>query len=157
MANPSVCLTVCRLSSVTCMHPTRGRGFNFSGILLHHINVAWPSDNSQWWEASRHCLVSRGSILLSWSWSQSWPSLSRSWWSWSCPYTVLVLYLETKTVQDACLGPHCQKSRRSSKGITPSERVKQEGGGQTQTGESGISISLLIYYIAILYSWRINK
>ena len=45
MANPSVCLSVCRLSSVTCVHCTVLRGLNFSGIFLHHI-VAWPSGNS---------------------------------------------------------------------------------------------------------------
>jgi len=41
-----------------------------------------------------------------------------------------------------------QKSRRSFKGITLSERVKHKGGGQT--GESCISTSLLIYYSAII-------
>ena len=63
----------------------------------------------------RHCLVSRhyfhclGLVLsvLSWSWSQSWRSLSQS-RPWSCSYC-----LKTKTVQkprnwwDASLKPHC--------------------------------------------------
>ena len=40
-----------------------------------------------------------------------------------------------------------QKSWRSSKGITPSERVKQEGGGQT--GESGISPPISRYLFII--------
>jgi len=48
-----------------------------------------------------------------------------------------------------------QKSRISSKGITPSERVKQEGGGQT--GESGISPHIVTFgclipwWVVVLY------
>jgi len=39
MANPTVCL------SVVCDFDVHARGFNFSGIFLHHI-VAWPSGKS---------------------------------------------------------------------------------------------------------------
>jgi len=41
MANPSVWLSVSRLWRAC----TLLRGFNFSGIFLHHI-IAWPSGNS---------------------------------------------------------------------------------------------------------------
>jgi len=42
---------------------------------------------------------------------------------------------------------HPPKITKIVQGEHPSDRVKQEGGGQT--GESGISISLLVYYTAI--------
>jgi len=45
---------------------------------------------------------------------------------------------------------HLPKITKIVQGITPSEGVKQEGGGQT--GESGISPILLIYYAAIYYT-----
>jgi len=41
---PSVRLSVCRVCRLWCAC-TLLRGFNFSGIFLHHI-VAWPSGNS---------------------------------------------------------------------------------------------------------------